>query len=213
MPRVGRRIDRTFIASNGRPVLWEKAILRTDRRYDGAVPFFKGSAEDRGYHYEAPQQIKALLTSDARKQSFDPQGSRDSGAAQITFDAALEIGPQDRITFLDMPVREEMELVRGAGGTDLFRPGVRVVEVLALRDDTQAYSLTTDARPIPVDQLITGLDWSSALNAPSAGERYGMLLSLQPSWIVEDQPRIRGFGQVQLLKTAHLLRNDARTKA
>lgn len=212
---MGRRIDKSWLRRIGRPVQWEQAILRSGRRYDGATKFFEGEPEDRGYLYSAPKNTLALLTSDRRDESFEVQGSWEKGSCMMTFDADLEIGPQDRITFLDMPVRMELELERGAGDTDSPSDALAIEKILAVRDDGKTYTAGSDFRIERSNGLITALDWSAGVNAPVTGDHYGLLVTLRPRWIVDEPPMVRSFGagkRNQLLKRCTLHREDRRLR-
>lgn len=219
---MSRRIDRALLRRVGRPILWEQAILRTSKRYDGSVPFFAGEPEDRGYHYSPPKKLKALLTSDNRRQAFDVEGAWESGRAMMTFDAALDIGPQDRITFLDLPVRQELELQRGAGSTDEVPDDLSVVSLLAVRDDGRVYILGQDYQlqftrdPVTEENLVAGIDWSPSQDPPAASSGYGLLVKIRPVWIVQGPPMIRALGpgkRNQLPKRANLVRDDRRIRS
>ena len=180
MATRGRPGDRRWIQRIGRPVLWERSSLRTSRRYDGATPFFEGDNTDRGHRYEPGHRIKALLTSDNRKKEFDLPGAIEAGRAMMTFFADLDIGAQDRITFLDMELRQEIEIERGAGSEDLFHPSLRIKEVLLVVASEVAYVMGQDHRLKRAGGLVGGLDWSQAINAPAAGDKIVLHVLIQP---------------------------------
>lgn len=213
MAARGRGVDRRWLKRIGRPVLWERSSLLTNRRYDGATPFFEGNPVDRGYKYEQGRRISALLTSDNRKKEFDLAGAIESGRAMMTFDAALEIGPQDRVTFLDMSIRQEIELERGVGTQDLFASHPRVVGLQMVRGGAiDPFVEGQHYRLIRAEGIVAGIEWVTGANQPLSGQKYLIHAAVQPSWIVSDQPMVRGFAQDQLPGRAILLRDDSRVR-
>lgn len=206
----GRSQDRIWMNNRiGRPVLWEQSTLRTTRRYDGSTRAFDGNPRDRGRFYRPGRKIKALLTADKSKKKHDLPGAVEQGQALMTFDAALPIGPEDRITFLDMPVYREIEMERGSGATDVLPTSIRVAILHFVQDDNETYEKADDWRIVRgANKDIIELDWSQAIQAPLAGEKYIIAAEVLPVWIVSTQPVTRSFGTSQLLKHAILLRYD-----
>ena len=188
-------------------------MLPSGRRYDGATDFLDGDISDRGYEYQPGKRIKALLTADNRKKKFELPGAIEDGRAMMTFDADLDIGPQDRITFLDMEVRQELELTRGASTLDTVPLYPRVREIQLLRSGTVTYTAGKDYRLVWGGGLVIGIDWSNATASPTTGARYVMQALVSASWIVEDQPMVRSFGTKQLPKRAILMRDDPRVRS
>lgn len=206
----GRPQDQKWVENRiGRPVLWEQSTLRTTRRYDGSTRVFDGSPEDRGRLYRPGRQIRALLTSDKSTKEHGIAGAVERGEAFMTFDSALPIGPEDRITFLDMPVYQEVELHRGAGATDSFPTTMRVKMIQFVQNDSANFEKATDWRIVRNNNRdIIELDWSQAIQAPTTGEKYIVAAEILPAWIVAGQPLTRSFGTKQLLKKALLRRDD-----
>ena len=67
-----------------------------------------------------PAKISGIVTSDDQDEAFDIAGAWRLGRCNFTCSAKLDIGPQDRITFLDMPIRTSEEITRGAGAADIL---------------------------------------------------------------------------------------------
>lgn len=195
---------------------WEQALLRPSHTADGRGKFFEGTAQDRGYLYQAARKVYALITSDDRDESFDVEAAWMNGKCNMTFSADLGIGPQDRITFLDMPVRTSEEVERGSGASDALVSRLGATEVLAIvgADNTLYragfdYQLTYNA-----NKTIASIVWGGA-DAPTAGDPYAVHLNVRPQWIVKDHPKIRSFGagkRGQLPKKVTLIADDQRVR-
>lgn len=215
MPRVGRPIDdRWFRGRNvGRTVLWEKALLRPARTHDGRGKFFEGEPEDRGYIYLAPKKVQGIITSDNREGAFDVAAAWQQGSCYFTCSASVDIGEQDRITFLDLPIRTSVEIARGVGASDALTSHLGAVEVVALvGEDGTLFRAGFDFQlSYSADKTISEIRWEGA-DAPTAGENYTTLLNVRPRWIVPDPPRTRSFGNKQLPLGVKLLADDQRAR-
>lgn len=209
----GRRSDKIWLQRVGRDVLWEQALLRPNRRYDGSRDFTAGEPRDRGYNYEEPKKIKGIVTSSKRGVAFELASAMEDGRCRITYDPDLPIGDQDRITFLTLPVRSNIELLREAGDVDEIPLAFQIVEILTIRDETRTYKANRDFRVVMTGDLVTGLDWSQGESAPAEGERFGLLIYMRPVWIVQGNPKERSFGEKQLLPRVDLVLDDGRIRS
>jgi hypothetical protein len=215
MPRIGRSIDdRWFRGRNvGRVVLWEKAFLRPARTHDGRGKFFESDPEDRGYIYAPAKKVHCILTSDSREGSFDVAAAWQQGSCYLTCSASVDLGEQDRITFLDLPIRTSLEITRGSGASDALTSHLGVVEVVGLvgEDDTFFRAGFDFQLAYNADKTISSIRWEGA-DAPSEGENYTALLNVRPRWLVPDPPRTRSFGTKQLPLGVKLLADDQRAR-
>lgn len=208
---MSRRIDAALLRRVGRPCLWERAIPSLKRAATGALQFLENPPQDRGYKYAPPIRINALFTSDRREEAFEVAGAWERGNCSMTFEADLELGEQDRITLLDLPVRDLAEIERGADASDPL-PLRRGVALLSVESELESFGVGRDVR------LETSASGDSALvwiHPPALGTLLSIVLTALSIWIVVDSPIIRAFGSGagrQLLKRATLKRDDTQTR-
>lgn len=188
MPLVGRYIDRKLIDRVGRRCSWEQAILAPQQRADGQQDYSVGDV--RGYLYAPAQTFKILVHGDNRDENFSLQGAWEKGSCEGTVPAHRDVGDQDRITILDYPVRDAIQLVRGATSRDVIRQH-SVLSLGLLTDGSTfyqvgaAFQLYTDANGVSY------VEWLA--DAPPEGTRYTVLMQINTVWVVTGHPMVRGF--------------------
>lgn len=186
--RVGRYADRRLVEARGRRCLWQQAILAPQQRTDGQQDYSAG--DGRGYIYVSSQPLKVLFTSDSRDESFDMYGAWERGQCTATVAAHIEIGDQDRLTVLDYPVRDSLQLVRGSTTRDEIRQR-SVTSILRVHDGTTEYAVGTACQLYTDADGVSFVEWLTG--GPSAGTRYSILLMTRPVWVVIGHPMVRGF--------------------
>ena len=138
--------------------------------------------------------LKALLTSDNRKERFDMQSAWEKGTARATIDCNIDVGSQDQLIVLDMPVRD-LEIVTRAAGSlvDTLRTP-RVNRVVQLRTKTTAYTAGADFVLAVDGDGKSSINWLQGGNKPADGERYSLQVAVNPIWILASHPMSRTFG-------------------
>lgn len=211
--RRSRPIDERWLRSRrvARTVLWERAFLRPTP--DGRGRFYEGEGENRGYSYMTPQRITGIVSSDSREEAFDVAGAWAQGSCSFTCSATLDLGPQDRISFLDMPIRLSEQISRGDTVSDALDSYLSAVEVVGIVDETgNIYRAGFDFQlSYYTDKSISAIRWEGN-EAPSSGALYAVHLNVRPRWIVGDFPKTRSFGRSQLPLNVRLLADDPRVR-
>ena len=214
MARVGRQQDRQLMQRVGRLCSWQQALLCPCQQYDGA----QGppcAVCDRGYLYQPAQKIRALFTSDNRKERYDMAGAWEKGSAHCTVAAHIEIGDQDKLVVEDFPIRDNVILTRGATTKDTI-PQKHVVDILVLRDKSTTYTKGTDFNLSTDDNGNPAVEWVTGGRQPDEDVGYTMLCTIKMVWIVDTHAFIRtlnGRTSGQLPKRVELVRWDRAAEA
>lgn len=212
---TSRNIDDRWLRNPkvARFVWWERGLLRPGHTHDGRGQFFEGAPQDRGYTYMPAKKISGIVTSDDQDEAFDIAGAWRLGRCSFTCSAKLDLGPQDRITFLDMPIRTSEEITRGAGAADILTSYLGATEVVGIVDgDGTVYRAGFDFQlSYSADRTISEIRWEGT-DAPTTSTVYAVHLNVRPRWIIKDQPKTRSFGKNQLPLRVTLIADDQRVR-
>jgi hypothetical protein len=190
----GRYVDRRLIQRMGRRVEWHRAMKCPNLRSDGQHDYSCSACGGRGYIYDAPKLIRALMHADSREESYDVSGAWEKGSCTATIDARHLAGDQDKFVCLDLPMRDTLTMVRSEGSNfDRIRQA-RVSELLAASDVSTSYTTDNDCRLYADLDGTQYIEWIKGSRSPSAGQRYSVMWSILPVWIVIGHPMVRGFG-------------------
>lgn len=194
MAKRGRRVDRDLIKRVGRRCLWRSALLCPCQRADGGQDALCTACDERGYLYGDTTPLSALLTGDGRKEQFDMQTAWEKGTARATIDCDIDVGSQDQLIVLDMPVRD-FEVVTRAAGTliDTLRTP-RVERVIRLHTSSRGYTLGSDFTLATTSAGVSTITWINGGAKPTDGERYTAQIAINPIWIIASHPMSRTFG-------------------
>lgn len=207
--RAGRPQDRRLIRRRGRKCTWYQAVLCPCQQYDGAQAAPCTSCE-RGYLYEPPKKISALIMSDDRREEFDLAGAWERGEARATFDASLHIGQEDKIVVQDFPIRDSLVQERGEGTKDTLR--LPIIDLLVVRGKEDTYTKGTDFQLVSsASDESSQIEWLNGGRAPQQGEAYSLLCLLKTAWIAQSHSMSRSLGprkRQQLPGRVRLLRFD-----
>ena len=212
----GRRVDRRLIKRVGRPTLWESADLcpnlGDDGRHDPYCPDCL-SVGGRQYVYTVQETaLHMIWMRDKRGNKYDAAGQWEEGSAIAVFPAHHPITDQDRLTPNDEPIVDRLLLTRGdtPGTPDLIR-SPHVEEILSIRAGTTTYTNGTDFTLTTNAAGQYQVSWTGQGQEPAVGTRYSVRMMIRPVWLVNGEPKNRGFGpgkSNQLMKTAECVRFD-----